>query len=282
MTETVAAPAAPAAPPAAPAAPSIAWLPDADTDTVGFVQNKGFAGPGDVLKAYRNLETTFGADRAGRTIVLPKDDADPVELNAFHERLGRPSTADGYKLPVPEGQSADFAKAVAGWMHEAGISQKAGQALAAKWNEFQAQQDQAAKQAEAEAVAQEKAALARDWGNEMQMRTELAHRALKQLALKAGIDAERANAGVDAIGAVFGGAAALKIMALMGDSMREHGAEGLGDLGSFGMTPEGARARLAEIKANAASDPAYSKRLGMKGSAEWAEVTKLNRVITGG
>lgn len=278
MSEAAAAVAAPAAPAAAPA---IAWMPDADTDTVGFVQNKGWAGPADAIKGYRQLETFVGAERAGRGVVIPKDDADPVEVGAFYERLGRPSTAEGYRLPVPEGQDGEFAKLAATKFHELGITAKQGQALAEWFNEHGQGLSQQQQEAEAAAFQQEQAALDRDWGAQKGERTELARRAVAQMAEKAGLPQDKVAAGVDALAKAFGFSGAMKMFALVGDSMREAGAKGLDAPGSFALTPEAARARLQEIKAQAASDPAYAKRLGMDGSAEWGEVTKLNRILAG-
>ena len=127
-----------------PAGHGIAWLPaDADPELIGHVQNAGWKDPADAAKSHRELQKLFGADRHGRTVVVPKDDAPAEEWAAFHDRLGRPKTPAEYGIAVPEGGDAKFAEAVAGKLHELGISGKQGQALAAWWNE-QAQSVQAA------------------------------------------------------------------------------------------------------------------------------------------
>ena len=59
-----------------------------------FVESKGFKDPESLVTSYANMEKLLGADRAGRTVVLPKDANDAEGLKAFrakmlaaHERL---------------------------------------------------------------------------------------------------------------------------------------------------------------------------------------------------
>lgn len=265
------APPAPApTPPAPPPGPAIAWLPDADTDTVGYIQNKGWAGADAAIKGYRDLERFVGADKAGRGLVLPKDD-DPAEAWApVWDRLGRPANADGYKLHVPDGQSPDFAKAAAGWMHEAGIPAKAGQALAGKWNEFIAAQQKAAEVAEESAFAAEDAALNRDWGSEKTARMEIARRTAKELGMT--------DAAIGALEKAAGFSGVMKTFAKIGDALfKEAGLAGDQRPGAFGMTPEGAKARKGQLMA----DAEWRKKAMNPQSSEWAEMIKLDKLITG-
>jgi hypothetical protein len=270
----VAAPAAaPAATPAAEPAPqpAVAWLPKADADTSGYIQTKGWAGPEDVLTSYRNLEKMVGADRAGRTVVLPAGE-DANEWGQVFDKLGRPSNADGYKLPVPEGADPGFAKLASSKFHELGITAKQGAALAAWWNEQAGTQTSAMAAAEEAALAAEHAALAKDWGTgpDAQFRRELARRA----AVHLGLD----EASIAAMEKVAGYSKTMKALAKMGDLLKEHGAEGLGEMGSFGMTPEGARSRKGQLMA----DKAWRDRAMNPASAEWAEIQKLDRIIFAG
>lgn len=269
--------AAPAAPAAAPvpapgvapvAQPAVAWLPKADADTSGYIQTKGWQGPEDVLTSYRNLEKMIGADRAGRTVVLPTDEGS-VEWGAVFDKLGRPANADGYNLPLPEGADPAFAKAASAKMHELGLSAKQGAALAAWWNEYAAAAASASSASEEAELAAEHAALVKDWGTgpDAQMRRELARRAAVHLGLdETSIEAIEKNAGYSKT---------MKALAKMGDLLREHGAEGLGEMGSFGMTPEGAKAKRAQLMV----DKEWGKRAMNPASAEWAEMQRLDRII---
>lgn len=265
-TGGAAAPAAPA--PAAPPAPPIAWLPEADTDTVGFIQNKAWQTPADSVKAYRELERFVGADKAGRGLVLPTEDT-PQAWAPVYDKLGRPANPEGYKLPVPEGQPGDFAQTAAQKFHELGLTAKQGQQLAAWYNEMGGTAEAAKAQAEQAALEADRAELQKLWGNELQMRTELARRAAQQYGIEPEV--------IDTIEKAAGYSKVMQLFAKLGDTLREHGAEGLGELGSFGMTPQGAAARRKEMMA----DPNIRTRAMNPNSAEWNELRKLDRIIAG-
>ena len=245
--------------------PPAAWFTEADAP---YVETKGWKGPADAITSYRNLEKMVGADRAGRTVVLPPTEDAPEWAQVF-DRLGRPESADGYKLPVPEGADPAFAKLASAKMHELGLSAKQGAALAAWWNEQAAGSTSAQDAAQEAALAAEHQQLEKDWGvgPDAQMRRELARRA----AVHLGLDA----ANIDALEKVSGFAKTMKALAKVGDMLREHGAEGIGEMGSFGMTPEGARSRRSQLIA----DREWGKRVMNPASAEWAEMQKLDRII---
>lgn len=267
----------PAAPPASsPASPpvppshGIAWLPqDADAELVGHVQNKGWQSPADAAKAHREAERLIGADRAGRTVVIPTDENDAPGWQKVYERLGRPTDAAGYKLQTADGGDPAFTKAAAAKFHELGIPLKAGQQLAAWFDQHVGAAMQQQSAAEAARHAEEVAQLDRDWGAEKPMRQELARRAAQTL----GMTGEQ----VDALQKVAGFSGVMKMFAKVGDMLREHGAEGLANVGGFGMTPEGARAKRTQLLA----DADWRKRAMTSGSAEWAEMQRLDKIIAG-
>lgn len=266
--------AAPAAATAAPTMPAhgIAWLPsDADAELIGHVQNAGWQSPADAAKSHRELQKLFGADRHGRTVVLPKDDATPGEIEEFYGKLGRPATAADYKLPVPEGMPQEFAAAAATEMHKLGLNTKQAQALAAWWNGMGAQQAQAEAAAQEAALASEHKALEKDWGTgpDAQARRELARRA----AVHLGLD----ETAIDGIEKTAGYAKTLKALAKVGDMLREAGIEGV-QAGGFTMTPEGARAKRAQLMA----DPSFRERaIANPASSEWQQIQSLDKIIAG-
>jgi len=259
----------PAAPAPAPTPPAIAWLaPDADSELIGHVQNKQWGSPLDAVKSHRELEKMFGADRAGRTVTLPGDDT-PDAWGAVYDKLGRPPNADGYKLPVPEGADPAFAKAAASKFHELGLSAKQGEALTAWWNDQAGGMNLAQQQAQEQALQAEHQALAKDWGTgpDGAARKEMARRAAVHLGLDEGA--------IDAMEKVSGYSKTLKALAKVGDMLREHGAEGMNEIGSFGMTPEGAKAKRTQLMA----DPAWRAKAMNPQSAEWAELQKMDRIL---
>lgn len=248
----------------------IAWLTaDADTELVGHVQAKGWQSPVDAAKSHRELEKMFGADRAGRTVTLPKDDNDQPAWQAVFERLGRPANPQEYKLPVPEGQDGAFAQKAASKFHELGLSAKQARGLAEWWNGEDAALMKTFTESQAAAAQAEAAILDKDWGAEKAGRMELARRA----ALKLGLD----EASITALQQSAGHAKAFKALAAVGDMLREAKVDGLGDIGSFGMTPEGAKAMRAQKMA----DQEFVKRAMNANSAEWAEIKKYDAIIAG-
>lgn len=252
--------------------PAIAWLPQADADTVGFVQNKAWQGPGDAITGYRNLEKLLGADRAGRTVVIPADANDAAGFEAMYTKLGRPGNADAYQLPVPQGASPDFGKSAAAWFHKAGLNTAQAQTIAGAWNEYHTQQAAQEQQTLAAALTAEHAQLEVDWGKKetpaYNLQKELARRGMTAM----GFDEKT----VDALESVAGFAAVMKGFAKYGKSLAEHSAEGLNTGSSgFAMTPEQAKVRKAELIA----DKDWGKRAMVPKSKEWNEMERLNQVI---
>lgn len=244
------------------------WLPGADEATIGFVQNKGWRGAADVLAGYRNLETFVGAERAGRAVVLPTDANDTKGWDAVYEKLGRPTNPDGYQLPVPEGVDPGFSKAAAAQFHALGLPKEAGQKLTAWWNAESTKQAQAEAAAEAAQLAADNRELDTDWGSERPMRTELARRAMVQLGMK--------PESVDSLEKVAGYAGVMKALAKAGDLMREHGLVDVGAPGSFATTPEGARAKRAELMA----DKDFAAKAMDPTSSQWKQLQELDRVLS--
>ena len=252
-----------------PAGHGISWLPsDADAELVGHVQNAAWQSPADAVKSHRELQKLLGADRAGRTITVPTDATAP-EWDAVYTKLGRPTSPEGYKLGERQGADPEFSKEAAATFHKLGLSDAQAKGLL-DWYESKgagnAQAQQAAEQAKLEA---EHAQLEKDWGTgpDAQARRELARRACVGL----GLDEQS----VDALEKVAGFSKVMKAFAKVGDLMREHGAEGMNEIGSFGTTPEGARARKTQLLA----DKDWRNKAMNANSAEWAEMQRLDRII---
>lgn len=240
-----AAPAA-AAPAAAPAAatPEVAWLPGADEVTVGYLKNKGWTDPGQVLDGYKNLEKLLGADRAGRTVVLPKEDASPDDLNAFYSKLGRPATADDYKIGVPDGGDAEYAKAAAAKFHELGLSAKQAAALV-EWNNSQVANLKTSTETAAQTrFADEDRALKSEWGNAFTQNLNQAQAAARGLGIEA--------AQIDALSSALGHKATMELFQKIGSRMSEADFVSGSKTEKFGnaMTPGQAKAEIQTLRAD--------------------------------
>jgi hypothetical protein len=212
-------------------------LPDAHK---GFVENKGWKSPADAVESFVNLEKLFGADKAGRTAVLPKDENDAEGRKAFYAKIGVPDSADAYELPLPDGDDGSFAKTASGWFHQHGVPKAAAQGIAKAWNEhiskLVADGEAAEKQASEHAANEVRAS----WGPEAAKKEEHARRAFRHVF------------GEDKLATyekALGTAEFLKMAALVGEKIAEPGFAGEGGGGgSFSMQPSVAKARIEELR----------------------------------
>ena len=164
------------------------------------------------------------------SVKLPPKDASPEQWAEFYKQIGAPDKPEAYELPVPEGDSGEFAKTAAAWFKEVGLLPQQAQALAAKWNEFSAAQAQAAEAAEQQRIAQmdaqnkqQEAALKTEWGQQYEANMELARRAVRQF-----IPGDKAADVISALEDKLGYAETIKLMYSIGRGLGEHDAPGLG------------------------------------------------------
>jgi hypothetical protein len=238
------------------------WFPKERAD---YVTNKGWKNPGELLESYTNLETLLGAEKAGRTLVMPKDDKDLEGHKAFRAKLGVPESADKYEIPVPENDSGEFLKVAAGWFHELGIPKAAAQGLAGKWNEYWAG---AAKQLDEQMVAESNKqmdALKMEWGGEFDKKSAFARDFLKH----SGWSDDK----VTQYEKTFGTGAMLKDFYAWGSKVQEPGFAGAANQGSGGggvtITKDVAKAKYTEIQANRMSGAITDKEWQSTKKAEF-------------
>lgn len=215
----------------------VTWLgADAAPELVGYVQNKGWKGPRDVLDSYRGMEKLVGEKR----IALPKDEKDEAGWNGLYDSLGRPKTPDEYKLPVPEGQDPKLAKHFSGVFHKAGLNAKQAQAITTEWNQLAAA---AAKEQEAALVGRqerEMEAVKTEWGGAFNERVEIAKRGMRTF----GIDGETATKLESTMGTKW----LMDFAHRIGHALTEHKAEGEGALKGGALTPQQALAEIERLK----------------------------------
>ncbi|MBU7436512.1 hypothetical protein [Paraburkholderia fungorum] len=252
----------PAASPSAAPAPSPApagggeWYSGiADESTRTWVAAKGWKDPGALAESAYNLEKLIGHEKAGRTVVIPGDDAKPEEIAAYRAKIGVPESAADYKLPVPEGTPPEFANEASKWFHEAGIPPKQAQALTARWNEFSAATQKAQDQAFVTKADQDFTKVVGDWGQEADANLEAGRRAAREFVPAATPD-ERAGL-MQKIERAVGTETMLKMFAAIGKGLGEHRAVG-GEGGGFGaMTQAAAQQKIAELKSDKAWTASY-------------------------
>lgn len=245
-----AAPAAPAAPtsqqvtaapePAAPA-PAPSWLEGADETLIGYVQNKGWNDPKQVLDGYRNLEKLLGADKANNAVVIPKADADPKEWNAVFDRLGRPTGPDGYKVELPQGGDKAMHDASLAKFHELGLTKAQGETLANWYNGLVTETVKAQEAQRAANFQQEDVALKSEWGQAYQQNLAQAQAGARGLGLD--------PATIDKLSDALGHKATMSLLQRVGAGMREDSMVTGDSQPGFGsaMTPGQAKAQIQSL-----------------------------------
>lgn len=119
-----------------------------DPDTRGFVENKGWKGPQDVVESYRNYEKLRGVP-ADQIMQLPADMSDREAMMPVYAKLGMPETADQYTNVLGDGFDSNVFKSVAAQAHALGLGD----------GQFQGLQQIMAEQSQAVMEAQETAAI---------------------------------------------------------------------------------------------------------------------------
>lgn len=243
------------------------WYSGFDELTRGYVEQKGFKDPAAVVNSYQNLEKLMGHERAGRTMVLPKDDQDTETLGKIYDRLGRPASAEDYKLPVPEGDQGEFAKIAASKFHELGLSSKQGQALAEWFNGHGSQLQQQQEAAFERQRDEDFSKLEQEWGDQFNVRAEVARRAMREAGLspEEGAMLER----------TLGVRKAAKAFEFFGKMFSEHGGKGFENSGGgkFSQTPEEAKSRINSLT----QDKAWQQRYFGGDADARAEMDRLQK-----
>jgi hypothetical protein len=215
-----------------------------DEAQLGYVQNKQFKDPAALASAYVNLEKLARGDQS-TLLRLPTTD-EPAAWDEVHTRLGRPKTPGEYSFKAPDGADPKFAEAAKAWFHEAGVSDKAAAKIVEKWNAHTADLVKAQETAGTAQVQQEEAGLKIEWGAAFNANTELA----KKAAQTFGLDADT----IDALQAGMGYGKLMKFMHNLGSRLGVDDKIVMGADGKPGFhqaTPAGAKARIAELRADA-------------------------------
>lgn len=235
-----------------------AWFSSIQNDEVrNWTQSKGWKDPAALAESAWNLEKLIGHERAGRTVVIPGDDAPAEELAAFRAKMGVPEKADDYLsvIKVPDGQPDAFAKEASTWFHEAGIQPKQAALLAEKWNAFQGHaMEQQAKEA-ATHSDQEFSEVVSSWGKDADANLELGKRAAAQFIPAK--NAEEREQALMKIESAIGTKAMLEMFANIGRGLGEHRVHTDGDGGGLGMSPAEAQAKINSLKNDKAWSAAY-------------------------
>lgn len=222
------APAAPAAPAAA--APAAAPAAPVNAATALMGDPAAAAAPAPADPAAPAADPAKPADPAPAALVMPGKDATPEEWAEFYGKIGRPETPEGYELPLPDGDSGEFAKQMAPILHKHGVTAEQAKGLAADWNAMVAAQVaemEAADVAHATAMnvknTAEAAELKNEWGQAHDANMHFAKLAVQQF-----MPADKAGDVIAAIESKLGYKATIQLLHGIGKGLGEHDAAGMG------------------------------------------------------
>ena len=215
------------------------WLSQSSGDSADFIRTKGWDNLDAVIRSYQNLESMLGSDRAGRTIVLPRDADDAEAYAEIYDRLGRPERPDGYELdrlvaPADE-EILDWYRSVA---YEAGLSSRQASALLDAWGKMASSRidalDRQTHMNREDAVE----ALREKWGSRFDGKMAAAERAARRFG----------GEQLPALEQALGRAPVREILARIGEALGEDAPPvGEGRTG-FGLSPEEARSSYDQRK----------------------------------
>lgn len=214
-----------------------------------LVQQKGWQNPNDALKGYANLETLLG--EKANAIIPPKADAPQQEWDNFYTKLGKPTSADDYKFPV-EGMNSDLVKEAQKLFHVAGLPPKQAEAIFKGYNEIAANSFQQQQQGFVTQSNNDVLDLQKEYGTKFDDNMELARRAYRHASEKAGLTQEH----LDAIEFAVGTKTMLKMFGAFGNMFNEAGGPPNDPASQFRGTPEYAKQRVKELRA----DPEFRAR----------------------
>jgi hypothetical protein len=235
----------------APPAPSGDWMDTVGDDLKPWLQSKGLKNPADVAKSYRNLEVLFGAEKAGRAVVLPKDDATPEEREQFYAKLGRPEAPDKYELPIDPEIDPEFCKSLADLSFKYGLNKQQAGGFATDLQALVKSAAEAGEQEQAQRNEQQTAELRSLWGPQFDQRQEMARRAGRQFGLD--------DAKLQTLTNALGPKDAALFLESIGKSLGEAAPPGAGHQ-SFTPTPQEAQQAIEQLK----QDPQFRQALTEK------------------
>jgi hypothetical protein len=230
------------------------WTDGLEGEDLGFIQNKGFKSLDEAVKSYRNAEQFLGVP-ADRLVKLPENlEAAEAEVQAeIFKKLGWPEKAEDYGLQpqadAPEG-TIDLAPKFAEWAHEAHLLPHQVHSVVEKFNAHMTELREAQQQAVVAQTEAAQATLRKQWGAAYDDKVAAADRFMQ----KVGWDQPTVEALRDAMGAQW----VLELTATLGEGLGEAPFVS-GEAAPTGgvMTPEQAKARIAQLR----TDSAFQLRL---------------------
>lgn len=145
-----------------------------------YLRNKGFKDPNQLYKSYRELEKAYGGKVFASEV--PGEDASQEVIDAFYNKLGRPETADAYKLEGDAVNQADpeMMKWIKETGHKIGLTQKQMEQQFAALSEYGKNMEDQANQNLTMKNQMEMDELKQSWGFSYDNKTNVAREAAKK------------------------------------------------------------------------------------------------------
>ena len=228
----------------------------------------------DIANSYISLQSKISA----KGLTIPNKNAPKEEIDAFYTALGRPDTADGYQLTVPQDlhesivSNAESQKVFKGWCHELGLSNENAQILHSKYmtelSNVLKQQDEA----DTKAINEAETILRSRWGTTYDGKLALATKVVDKFGGEKVFELFKGGLGANPL--------VLEMLSNIGDKLSED-VLGPGGKSQFGaLTPAAAQAKIDEIRANPKS--AYNDGTSPLHKEAVEEMTSLYKITTAG
>jgi hypothetical protein len=206
-----------------------------------------------LIKNYSNAQKMIGADK----IPLPGPNATAEELRGVLSKIGLPEKLEDYKPEIPKEiqQYIDpkFMEGYSKFAHEAGILPGQAAKVVEYLTKMNLEQEAARVEQIKGQIVENQKALKTEWGQAYDENIARARAAIKQFggddALKHARERGYTN-----------DPAFVKLMAKAGEALGEDVIKGEGGTGASVLSPEQARAKLAEIKAAGLTHPYYDTK----------------------
>jgi hypothetical protein len=217
------------------------WTTGFDEDTLGYVKNKGWNDPSELLTSYRNLEKFQGGSK--NLIEVPGEDASEDVISNFYDQLGRPGSPEEYGIELPDGGDAELLNWFQEMSHRHGLSSKQAQQIFQDYQEMSSTRIEAMEndfKLQSEQAIED---LKREWGRDYESNLNAGRLAAQGL----GYDEQS----LSELETKMGTAEMLNLFSKIGSRMGEDTfVDGNTDNG-FGTSPAQAQAKINELKNDA-------------------------------
>ena len=253
----------------------------ADAEIIGHMQNKGWhnMSPQDAAMAaarsHREAERTMGMRADHDLLPIPKD-LTKGDLNPVWERLGKPKLATDYDFSAvkfKDGTALDdtFTNFMRERAFNLNLPKNAAADMARGLVEYMDQADATEAAATADAIAQERQSLAKNWGSNFEANKLVAQNAVRALGLD--------PATVNALESVIGYSKVMEMFRTVGSKIGEDqfvtgGGQGNGQHNV--MSREQATARKAELR----NDSSWVSRFLQNDQAARREMAAIDTILS--